>query len=1309
MAQRLLSIGTLGDDVAALHESLAQHGLTIPESEAGRSFFGPATRQAVLAFQDRKQLKATGQVDATTAAALLTKPDDARSVVVTRQSAGLLTSDGPQSSSVTGAAGRLVEGRLLRDDGLPTAGVRLRLYNREFGGVETRLNEVETNSDGLYSLPYDPAGKPANVEVRAVDAQGNEIPLSVTKLNAESREVLNLVAPASILAPDTPEYQRLATDLTARVGQLSELAKARETSEVSDLAMLHEATGWDARLIAFAATANKLSAQIKTDAKIDVPEDGLYALLRVGLPSDQQELAGVSPATVERALRKASDNGVVNFSEQKIGEVKAAFETFSRETRLAVRAPGASSTYRELLESSGLASPEKQTTFATLYLDHRGSGPELWQKALNAGLTDGDVKLLQRQGKLAYLTHNNNGLVASLEADLGDSHDLAQLVAMDLHTPEAWKTRLQSAAGGDQTKLTALIPPAFTGVDAYAAELGRRVEASYPTHVVARMIAKDNVLGDEFDGGAVSEFLMKAATLHIEGTTTRRFELGEIGIDTFVNQYGGHLFQPDTPKETIAKTTRAVKIVQRVYQFTPSNSAMKVLLSQGLTSANDVTTLSKQDFLDRYGKSFLSMQDAESVYDKAAQVSSVVHSVAAIARQIGRSAQPFSISGPDDQRDAASRKLREELLKHYPTMESLFGALDFCECEHCQSVLSPAAYFVDLLAFVDPDETVWEGFTNDWKAKHNGLAYTDRYKKPFDALVERRPDLPHLALTCENTNTALPYIDLVNEILEYYVANAGRLDAQAAHDTGEATTPELLAEPQNMVPQAYEVLRGARYPLGLPFDVWLETVRRFVDQFDMPLWRLLEIFRPSDDLLPPATDAKSYYRAQIFAEYLGIAPGELDMFTDPSALGNWQSLYGFEDSTTTVAQNQAEALASLTFAKSLSRRLGVTYKEVVDVVLTGFVNPSLWGLEALQRLSDRLGLSAEDLFRYKGRSGYQAFTSEEAARFEMQLTDVAVVIGVTLAEVESWIDQAWQNVNFGQILLFADPDTSSSLESTSLQYADGTAADDLAFLRINLFVRLWKKLGWTVEETDRALQVFVPGNLLPLTKDNPDAGANLAAALRTALIYIAHLSNLGERVTAGKSGRLKLLALWSDLPTTGKTPLYAQLFLTRSVLKDDKVFDHPVSAYLSTPGVLVRDHLAGVRGALNLTADEVERILADRGASLVSAELSLATASTLYRYGLMAKVLKISVRDLIALKSLAGLDPFMPLSRDPIATIADDYPFSQTIRFVEIASAVRDSGSACRNALGLKCSTSRCPAWPAKRSMAPTMDIRERK
>jgi len=99
-----------------------------------------------------------------------------------------------------------------------------------------------------------------------------------------------------------------------------------------------------------------------------------------------------------------------------------------------------------------------------------------------------------------------------------------------------------------------------------------------------------------------------------------------------------------------------------------------------------------------------------------------------------------------------------------------------------------------------------------------GQEYTSQYARPYDALIERRPDLIHIPLTCENTNTAMPYIDIVNEIMEYYVAN-GKLSADAAYDTAGATTAELLAEPQNVIHKAYKVLGEARYPLTLPFDL----------------------------------------------------------------------------------------------------------------------------------------------------------------------------------------------------------------------------------------------------------------------------------------------------------------------------------------------------------------------------------------------------------------------------------------------------------------------------------------------------------
>src|SRR5262249_34885021 len=82
-----------------------------------------------------------------------------------------------------------------------------------------------------------------------------------------------------------------------------------------------------------------------------------------------------------------------------------------------------------------------------------------------------------------------------------------------------------------------------------------------------------------------------------------------------------------------------------------------------------------------------------------------------------------------------------------------FGPDDLCECEDCSSMTSPAAYLFDCLKLLQDGPRL------------NG-------RTPLDVLVARRPDLVRLALNCDNTETKLPFIDLVNEILERRVAPA---------------------------------------------------------------------------------------------------------------------------------------------------------------------------------------------------------------------------------------------------------------------------------------------------------------------------------------------------------------------------------------------------------------------------------------------------------------------------------------------------------------------------------------------------------
>jgi len=70
MASTKLGTGDFGEDVARLHEALAQHGIEISPEERKRKFFGPATRAALGKFQAAHGMDRTYEVCESTAAKL---------------------------------------------------------------------------------------------------------------------------------------------------------------------------------------------------------------------------------------------------------------------------------------------------------------------------------------------------------------------------------------------------------------------------------------------------------------------------------------------------------------------------------------------------------------------------------------------------------------------------------------------------------------------------------------------------------------------------------------------------------------------------------------------------------------------------------------------------------------------------------------------------------------------------------------------------------------------------------------------------------------------------------------------------------------------------------------------------------------------------------------------------------------------------------------------------------------------------------------------------------------------------------------
>lgn len=1276
-------------------------------------------------------------------------------------------------------AQRRIEGQIMLQQGLPAERLKLRLYRHDFGGKATLLEETSTLAGGEYAFAFNPGAAAVSLEVRAVKGE-DEITLSkpLNRLNGDTRTNLNLVAPDT-LQPLAAEYRRLSSDLTTHVGEIKKLAGAKENDERQDLTVLNRATGWDARLIALAATTERLNA----DADVQLPAESIYGLLRAGLPSDKLMMAQVEPDVAEKALKTVRDAGIVDLTDQQISGFKRQFANFSTRVRLNVPAPGSSSTYGQLLDKSGL-SDEAKAVFAPVYLNHRGSAAELWDEARKAGLDDAQIGKLQLQGKFAFLAGNSEKITAGLMQK--QINDPVQLLEHDFHRADSWVTEVLTQAGvpldhrnnltdADKQKLAVIIPAAYAAdkvedrLESYAEDMARKVRVSYPTHAVVRGIEQNEIVLPA----------NRDTTLTLaRNATAQGFRLGETPVETFFKTHTG--VRDGMNEAEFQGAQRQIKTLQRVYQITPTNEAMPVLMALDMTSAFDVMAYSEDEFIALYAGKYFDLYHkqptaAESrlVYRKAKQVSSVTYNLFTIARKLDSEPPVAGISAPVEVRES----VRNELIKQFPTMESLFGSMDFCECEHCRTVLSPAAYLVDLLQFVDIEPGVWSNFLAQWIVNHNNQVYPHIDKngnplKPYDVLVERRPDLPHIALTCENTHTALPYIDIVNEILEYYVAN-GKLAETAAHDTGEATTEELLAEPQNVISGAYDLLREARYPLTLPFDLWIETVRQFCNYFETPLARVLEVFRTNDDLFAPG---QPFDRSSIFMESLSLSKTDLEIFTEPDPLANdrWHELYGLptvrpaiqnptndRDATLTIDNADSgkfqpglvctyfnvgagslstesktitavgpadsggpgqtivifagvwnaspnagdllvcDAPAMLKSAKTLSRQLSVSYKEIAAIAETGFVNPKLNELAILYKLgvsvhdarlykdhklfyeqnkdligADRDTLSPADQQRFDDLSKTVPNTEKtgwdivnELAAFEQRLNELAAAFDTPVDQLQTQI----QDIAFDQVLVLADPDAGCDFDLTTIQYADGTKADPIVFLRINLLVRLWRKLGWSLEETDRILQAFVP-------KDTPFETTHLAQQpLKTALLYVSHLKELNARLGLGKQGRMKLITLWTDIATTGKKPLYAQLFLTRNVLKSDAVFDNPLGQYLSG-GEKIKDHVLALQSALGLTADDINRILVDAEIDFDTAALTLPNVSLLYRYGLLGKALKLSTRDLIALKQLSGLDPFRQLHPEPLADTATkkaiefDYPFTQTIRFVEIAAEVKESG-----------------------------------
>ncbi len=414
-------------------------------------------------------------------------------------------------------------------------------------------------------------------------------------------------------------------------------------------------------------------------------------------------------------------------------------------------------------------------------------------------------------------------------------------------------------------------------------------------------------------------------------------------------------------------------------------------------------------------------------------------------------------------------------LENLPSYQRLFGNLDFVECDHCRSVFGPAAYFVDLVRFV-------QDFVASNTEENRKLAF------PIDGddpTRRRRPDLFTFPLDCANTHELIPTIDLVNEVLEAVVRTRQQ-------------------------PDALRILDEADFPWAVPFSRPLAEIREYLGQLGVTLSAVYDAYLSrqladkeakavADEADPAKRDAliesaqatkAAAAQRHIDREYLQLSPAEYTLvaeeLTQPEDI---EALYGTAYELTASSLQAIQTAAAGTLSNAAVEELG-TLAGRPDGDRSEFV-------DRLKKLAGELRQASKAELAGEIEKNFDAIVAGAFNRYDLQrLSDLPMFLeqtGLDRKQVNELIyqDLDRHELNAGLARLFFINNVDDGLGP--LAVVDGFSGPggfderlvNLSYAkldRIHRFVRLARKLGWSFSDLDMALrslaEPFEPAGVL---------------------------------------------------------------------------------------------------------------------------------------------------------------------------------------------------------------------------------------
>ncbi len=1085
----------------------------------------------------------------------------------------------------------IVRGQVRLADDTPFAGVLVRVYDKDLRREEL-LGQVNADRDGRFEIGYTAAQftnaekDAADLLVQAIGPDGTLLAAAEILFNAPPLAEVDVIVPAEAWQPPTL-FEKIGTALPPLLQDLK-VEQLEENEEHQDLSFLSGETGFEKRDLArYVLSHRMVQPGLEPEAWFAILGSSLFVFsedqsLAQRLSTVLESLASLDEATLRKSFARAFHESEIPMPlQKKVHGWVEAFLSFAAGQSLN---EGQEPTFVKLtLQNAGIVDAGKQVKFAELFNLHKRFTPELLTALKeDASFNEDEIADLHTSFRLAELTHSDFSVVRMLKQqfELRQPEEIRRLAKRS--QSELVDLVKEWHASGEinlpiQTKEIAG-QATFPQAEFYARVLERQFREAFPTAAFAGGLERALQNGGT-RGLSHADSLQQLLAFH------ENFEFLKTSVDEFLASELNPDLKPLAEDEGFKLELKAI---QRVFKLAPIFEATDTLLADKIHSAQQIYRMGETQFVQRYADSpGFTTESAQLAWNRAADTYAAVLTLVGDLKSLEDEAMPLAL------------RMASKALTTFPNWNSLFKNGDLCDCESCRSVLSPAAYFADLLTFL--------------RDRSAGSATVK------DVLFGRRADLGYLELSCENAQTLLPYVDMVCEVLEQAIApgendveltglaslpvdpvvakrkvliaftqkqiNLGadfslsQVDpsnpdrwvvhgddatyllkkkatpnffAQILCNT-KASADELRAYPQYVNPKAYDKLRAAKYPSALPFDLFAEEVRATFRKLNLRRWDLMRTLR---GLASPNNPLDS----DIAAEYFGISVDpaaafdekRLILVTDPTVAGQ-QAVWG--------EVGNVAWLQTIGKVKTFLQKTGLEYNEMLALLDLKFINP-------------------------KGDI-YIDFGNNPACDTDKQF-----------------------------IKPLMDPDKLD---------------------RIHRFLRLWRKLpGWQMWELD-----------LVLRQPSISKGA-LDEAFLMNLFYFNEVKNkLGAGTTVEQTlalfGDLNVETYFTKAHEKRGQGLYQNLFLNKKLAKPlDPAFAVDRVKVPAPTVEKITAHHPVVLAVLGISETDLLMLegltKASDGSSYISNDLTLENLSFLWRHAWLSKLLKFKVQDWKVLLGISGQD-----------------------------------------------------------------------